>query len=166
MRLHHQDKISLPLLRALIDDTTAFTVNSSATIMFAESEQLEDIRINLEYILNTRKVYLDWPSSLNELNASIMNYGLNDFMHVYYGQQQAQNELCKHIKKIIGYFEPRLSKVNIQIHETNSNINRILKLQIEANIYLQHKHETTIFESAFDIDKQSFIFQGSPVKNE
>lgn len=106
---------------------------------------LEDsIRQQLERLLNTHCTYSE-PSSL-----SLTHYGIRDFSHEALDQAAKQQQLAHYIKNVIGYFEPRLSQVNVHIYlesGKDSLAERYLHMDIEAIITRNHQPIATNFTS-------------------
>jgi len=118
----------------------------------------EDIKLNLENILNTRAPQLFIDKHYANLSESVINYGIKDFTHSIYGSKKLQEELCSHIKTLIKNFEPRLQETKVELIDDNEE-HRTLKIRIEAVINLKPKPASTVFESYIDLNRQNFIFE-------
>lgn len=158
-KLTKDSRIISPLLTRLIDqDSSAEQAYDSGRYVALE-EFHEAIRTNLENILNTRKQWLSFPNQCVELEQSLVNYGVHDFAHSYYGKETSQNQLCRDIENLIQLFEPRLKRVQVSVQKNNIAIERSLKLRIEAMVDLSpHPAEPAVFESSMDISKHTFNF--------
>lgn len=120
----------------------------------------EDIRQNLENILNARLRYIAVPLELKEITNSLVNYGISDFRHLNYGSESMQKKIVEEVKTVIESFEPRASNVNVSIDNQSDTRNRTLKLFIELEITSINKTalEKAAFEISVDLTKHSFEF--------
>jgi type VI secretion system protein ImpF len=143
-----KQKINSPLLYRLLDEDPEkqYEKNSRRFIDINDLEQ--DIRNNLEMILNTRSYGLDLPEHLTELKQSVLNYGI----------KSAQMRLCRNIKEILEFFEPRLQFVNVSLLDSELELDRILKIRIEGMINIGLSLRPAAFESCLDIIRQHFVF--------
>lgn len=151
-----QKKIKAPLMTLLLDDNPQDMTEKNITKSINVAQLYEDIRINLQRILNTRILGVHWPNHYDQLTQSILNYGIDDFTHSYFGTKQSQQELCKRLSDIIATYEPRLCAVQVEALESDIAIDRLLKIRIEADINLVPTPIPAIFESCLDIANQYF----------
>jgi type VI secretion system protein ImpF len=117
----------------------------------------EDIKVNLQRILNTRR-----PGFLSShlskcLQDSVMNYGISDFSSHYFSQRNTEKELAKDIEDAIIAFEPRLSGVKVDIDHSDLEVQREIFLRIEAVIQTKPKQDAT-YESRVNVMNQTFSF--------
>ena len=84
------------------------------------------LRRDLENLLNTRWSCVTWPPEYEELDLSLVNYGIPDFTGVNMGGPENQKRLIQIVKRAIEKFEPRLIKFSIQINNEIDNVNRTL----------------------------------------
>lgn len=151
-----QKKIKAPLLTLLLDDEPQSLSEKSIAKSIDATTLYEDIRINLQRILNTRFLGVQWPVYLDQLNQSILNYGIDDFTHSYFGNKQSQKNLCVKLSSVIATYESRLSDVMVFALESDMAMERLLKIRIEAQINLVPAPIPAIFESCLDITNQNF----------
>jgi type VI secretion system protein ImpF len=151
-------KITAPLLSRLVDQSPEHTQDLAASNYVSLQHLYEMIRQDLEHLLNALKKWLHLPSHLHQLEHSLVNYGVHDFAHNYFGSTSAQNRLCRDIKALIQRFEPRLKRVQVSMQQSDVAIERILKLRIEAMIDITPNPAPAVFESAMDISKYTFNF--------
>ena len=155
--LSPSETILAPLLGRLIDEQSPA---HKPVIMNTRARQinlvLENIRENIELILNTRLIHLNWPKDKHELTQSIVNYGLPDFTHSYFANQDSQTQLLQEIRQKISIFEPRLNKISVVFLDNDADIERVLKLRIDAIIEFEYSHLPTSYESDIDMVTQLF----------
>lgn len=151
-------KITTPLLLRFRHSKSTSQKLQSERYIYTE-ELYEQIKENLQQLLNSRSLCLSWPEHLTELNQSVVNYGITDFMHSRYGSKAMRNELCDRIKQIINYFEPRLKQVKISLIDNNFELERALKLRIDAMIEISPSPVSASFETYFDVSSHNFEFE-------
>jgi len=80
-------KIKAPLLMRLLDNDPYAITEKTVLKSIDTIELYNDIRINLQNILNARVLGVIWPSHFAEIKQSILNYGITDFTHSYFGNK-------------------------------------------------------------------------------
>lgn len=153
LQLDRPIKIQTPLLQKFLGQCEHFIDTKTLH---------EDIRKNLENILNTRSMGFTF-SSASTLASSILNYGIVDFSHHYFNNKAALKKLQHHVEAQITHFEPRLKNVEVIIQSERLNIERTLKLFIEAQINLSPQPSPTLFETVFDVTQQSFHLEENSI---
>lgn len=152
-------QIQAPLLSRLMDyePENICDVDEKRYISFTQLQ--EDIKQNLENILNTRLMLLDADPQLTEVKQSVLHYGIPDFTQQYAMVKAQQKVLCQRIEKAINHFEPRLQQVSIMLAENPDKNSRILTIRINGTIVVKPIAKQTSFESSLDIVRYQFIFK-------
>lgn len=150
MKMHN-----LPLLRCL----TESEISNDRSINSQYDEMINDIKYNLENILNTRKLFMDELKTYPALAQSLLNYGLRDFSDSYYGNKVFQKQLCAEIAEVIAQLEPRLHKISVSITNNASAINRCLEFTIDATLFISKRQIHASFTSSLEIIKQQFLLE-------
>lgn len=129
-----KDRSSIPP-RSLIDRLSVRNVSArrGASDPHAQSpsELIESVRRDLEKLLNTRWRCLSWPPHLDELEQSLVNYGLPDFSGLSFNTPESQGDLRKVIERTLAHFEPRFGKVSVSLDKTAKK-DRVLRFRIDA----------------------------------
>ncbi len=153
-------KINAPLLHRLID-LDPHSLQEGQLGKFVDIEGLQnDIRNNLENVLNARTTSVQWPAHLKHIEQSILGYGMKDFSHRHFGNKQRQKQLCQEIKLLINRYEPRLKNIHVNALDNDIEVERVLNLRIEAMIDLTPTPVPAVFESCLDVTHYSFAFEG------
>ncbi len=116
------------LIDRLINDNVVFEGHSEEVLR-------ENIRKNIENILNTKKCFLSFESCYKQLSQSVINYGIDDFSSLWIDSLEACEGLCRQMEITIQVFEPRLNHVVVSLEETSHLINRTLKLKISGTLH-------------------------------
>ena len=137
--------IKAPLLLRLLDD--------QPHLLFEKKV------MNTVSVINARSSGVIWDEKFSGLNHSILNYGVSDFAHSYFGNKTSQKQLCSQMQEMIERLETRLCNVQVDLLDSDIAMNRILKLRISANINLEPMPIPAVFESCWDIIRQKFSIE-------
>lgn len=121
-----------------------------------EIQRIKDqVKVDLTELLNTRKSMIKWDEDeVSELNDSLLNYGVQDFMQYRLNAKQDTERLCQSIIEAIEKFEPRLTKVEVEPVETkevNSGGLSSLHFRIHAELFIEPIEESVMFESVLRV---------------
>lgn len=133
------NKISL--LNRLIEDNPQGIILKDPTLEALR----ESIRINLENLFNTKRRFLSWKTNYKQLEKSVINYGIDDFLSLWIDSLDSCEDLCRQIEQAIRLFEPRLSEVAVYVKEAPNYLNRTLQLRVEG-----------ILKEGFDLEPVSY----------
>ena len=100
---------------------------------------------DLENLLNTRHRCGVLPEDLEELDVSLVNYGISDFAGAAGAGQKS--ELPETIQRIIERFESRFKSVNVTMLENTEEYDRTLRFRIDAVMYAEPATEPVTFDS-------------------
>lgn len=124
-------------------------------------EVIEDVRQNVETILNSRLMipgeYVLRPTdkeSLKLLDDSLVNFGVVDFQSMNMGDSDMEKRFCDSVRIALERFEPRLAKVKIEM--VASAKDRLVSVQVNGQLVVQ-PFEDIRFESGLDAESQKFV---------
>lgn len=108
------------------------------------------VRRDLEDLLNTVVRATSIPDYLEELDESIVNFGIADLLTTNVSTQSERDKLILYIKKTIEKYEPRL--INIAILDTSDKKEKsnIFSLKIVAETIIDNNTEEIVFDSTID----------------
>lgn len=108
------------------------------------------VRRDLEDLLNTVVRAASIPDYLEELDESIVNFGIADLLTTNVSTQSERDKLILYIKKTIEKYEPRL--INIAIIDTSDKKEKsnIFSLKIVAETIIDNNTEEMVFDSTID----------------
>jgi type VI secretion system protein ImpF len=122
-------------------------------------DQLRDqVKRDLESLLNSRRAVGDFPSDRDHLNRSLLTFGLPDFSDKSLGGLLG-DELKNAVAEAIRRFEPRLSEVRIEIDEEWKD-SRALRFHINALLNVEPEREPVTFDTLMALDTRTFEVQG------
>jgi type VI secretion system protein ImpF len=115
---------------------------------------------DLEALLNSRQETLeDLPSEYQELNRSLITYGLPDFSSHSLAIEDDCNRVLRSVERTIARFEPRLQRIRVQL-ETPRNHDRGLRFRIEALLRVEPSPEPVTFDAVLQPSTQQYVVQG------
>jgi len=117
-------------------------------------ELKEAIRRDLQDLLNSKRQFLTWPADYDELDYSLVNYGIADFTGVTFTGSDEQANLARSLERTILQFEPRLKSVRVQIHAVD-RYNRQLRFQVNAMMQVYPSPEPVMFDSVMEPQSRS-----------
>jgi len=147
-------KIRPSILDRLIDHEPEKRMDPSLTADDQMQILKESVRRDIENLFNTR-IRSESPSlESQELDLSLLNYGIPDLATLNLKQPEEQNKLCRRLEKLIHQFEPRFKTVSVMPRdETTRNSERrqfSLRLRIEATLHADPVPETIVFDSIME----------------
>lgn len=77
----------------------------------------ESVRRDLEWLLNTRRLYIPVSDDYPELQHSVLTYGIPDITSLGRDAPATRAKLVSHIEEAIALFEPRLTNVRVSLVE-------------------------------------------------
>ncbi|MCA9197994.1 MAG: type VI secretion system baseplate subunit TssE [Planctomycetales bacterium] len=140
------------------DPTTTTEAPMSKSQLLRELKQ--SVRRDLEFLLNTRWRCTQWPLDMEELDVSLVNYGIPDFTGVNMSQQAEREQLRKVIEQVIQKFEPRFKSVKVQLIPNKNAFDRLLRFRIDALLHADPAPEPVVFDSQLDTAAASFQVRG------
>lgn len=143
-----------PLLPSVIDRLYDADPDSSRDPPRARGQHLAEmrraVRRDLEALLNTRQRCISWPRDLDELDHSLLSYGIRDFASLSLGASGAREEFCRDVETVIRQNEPRFVSVSVRLLENTETVDRTMRFRIEALMYADPAPEPIVFDSFVD----------------
>jgi type VI secretion system protein ImpF len=125
------------------------------------SQLKESVRNDLENLLNTRWRCTNWPPDLDELDLSLVNYGIPDFTGANFAANSDREQLRRIIERIVRAFEPRFKQVRISVMENADKDDRTVRFRIDALLYADPAPEQVVFDSQLEPSTCSFAVSRS-----
>lgn len=110
----------------------------------------KSVRSDLEDLLNTRWRCSGQLNRMESLQSSLANYGIPDFSGGNMLASQDPDIVFEAIERAIERFEPRLLNVSIRPLQVEQAVDRTLRFQIDATLYVEPLQERVRFNSALD----------------
>ncbi|MEQ9408264.1 MAG: type VI secretion system baseplate subunit TssE [Fuerstiella sp.] len=140
--------IRLSLLDRLIDHdpTTSTEVPPDDTEKLRIIQQA--LRRDLECLLNTRYRCVAWPPELNQIDNSLINYGIPDFTAASLNAAEDSSVLLKAIRQAIDLFEPRLVEVRVTPVPNEHSYDRTFRFRIEGVLIVAGARHLVQYDSS------------------
>lgn len=114
------------------------------------SQLKESVRTDLENLLNTRWRCMSWPPDLDELDLSLVNYGIPDFTGANFAANADREQLRRIIERIVRGFEPRFKQVRVALVENADDEDRTIRFRIDALLFADPAPEQVVFDSQLE----------------
>ena len=110
----------------------------------------ESIRRDITRLLNTRACGTLWDSDLEELSASLANFGVPDYTGGNMMNSTSREALRRGVEDAIRNFEPRLSSIRVSLPDGVDENSRTIRLRVDARVTAGGSREPVSFESRLD----------------
>lgn len=150
-QLSIKQKLRPSILDRILDDSPEISQKDKQNSEKFNLNLLKNsVRRDLENLFNSRYRISDLPEELEEVDKSLVNYGLPDLATINMIDIEKRTDFCKHIEKTIRYFEPRFKSVHVKYMENSDYTDRTLRFRIEAILYAEPMPEKIIFDSILE----------------
>jgi type VI secretion system protein ImpF len=136
------------VLDRLIDYEPTSTRESPKSRGQVLRELKQNIRRDLENLLNTRRRCKSWPENLSELEMSLVNYGVPDLAGAALGMAEGREDFRQVFETVVRLFEPRFARVNVEMLGNSDPLDRALRFRIDALLHAEPAPEPIVFDSA------------------
>ncbi len=153
-RLQGDITVTLSVLDRLIDTEPASRAEERLSRAQSVRMMKAAVRRDLEWLLNTRRIFLEPPESLKEVNSSVYVYGLPDFSTFTMASASDQTRLVRQLVSAIKMFEPRLSNVRVVPIESSDRPRtglQELRLRIEGLLRMDPSPEPVSFDTVIEL---------------
>jgi type VI secretion system protein ImpF len=123
---------------------------------------LSNVRRDLEWLLNTRRIADPIPDHLRDVARSVYNYGLPDFSQENVASQrheQSRDRLTTAIARTIELFEPRILDVRVVALSKQGSDPRI-RFQVTGRLKVEPRPEPICYDTVFDSATGAFEVLG------
>lgn len=142
----HQQSVSLgSLIDRLIEDP-----GERGGQGVSVSRLRDGLRRDLEGVLNTRRRFLSWPDDLEELDRSLISYGLSDFTNAAIRSDEFREQFVYEVERLIQRLEPRISNFEVTVIENKDETDRIIRFRIVGMVDLGGDRQQISFDSHVD----------------
>jgi type VI secretion system protein ImpF len=118
------------------------------------------VRRDLEAMLNTRRIAVEPPAALRELNRSLYLYGLPDLSSFSLAAPADRQRLLRLLQTTIRLFEPRLTNVRV-IPTADDTLNRhTLAFRIEGVLMMRPNPEQVSFDTVLELTSGQYQVKG------
>lgn len=119
-------------------------------------ELKQSVRRDLQNLLNTRWRCDIWPPDYEELELSLVNYGIPDFSGVNMGGPDNQQRLIAIVERAIEFFEPRFLRFSLVQSGREESFDRTLRFKIEGLLRAEPAPEPVSYDTVMDVSSAEF----------
>lgn len=149
-----QPRLLLSVLDRLLIDTELTSIREPERYTVDHLRQA--VGRDLELLLNTRQRCLPLPAGMDELQSSLMNYGLPDFAGANITTDEQKAMLRKEVEATIRRFEPRLKNVRVDVIDSGQSLDRSLRFRIDAVVEAEPIAEHVVYDSVLEPVTRTF----------
>jgi len=149
-----------PVLDRLINEDPAISREPYKSRNEVLSDMRRSVRRDLEHLLNTRRRPLVPVEGLDEIEDSVLTYGLPDIAAQNLGSAHGRSALVRELERTIRMFEPRFSSVEVELIDNQAHLDRTLRFRINALLRAHPAPEPVVFDSAYEPDSGAFEVKG------
>lgn len=125
------------LLDRLIDEDPSTPSDGHKTNSMLLQQMKEGVRRDLENLLNARLAHQYELERHREVEESVINYGLRDFSHIQFDSEDDRQKFRWTIAKLIEQFEPRLTRVQVDMVPVGEDYERTLYIKITGMLLVE-----------------------------
>ncbi len=149
------------VLDRLLDDDPGVSTEPPKSRTQVLRELKQSVRRDLENLLNTRWRCVAWPPKLEQLERSLINYGIPDFSAANLSSSEDRELFRQALAASIEAFEPRFKRVEVKLLDAEESIDRTLRFRIDALLYAEPAPEPVVFDSALEPTTGTFEVTGT-----
>jgi len=146
----------------LLDDDPANSRETAASRRQILRELKQSVSRDLENLLNTRQRCGQWPAPLEELEQSLVNYGIPDFTGVNMSVPSERERLRGIIQRVLEQFEPRFKSVRVKLLDNSEAFDRTLRFRIDGLLDVDPAPEPVVFDSQLEPTTATFEVKDQP----
>jgi len=119
-------------------------------------EMKRSVSRDIEALLNTRRELLtELPPEFQEVNHSVLTYGLPDFTSMSLNSQKDRKSIRREIETTLGLFEPRLRAIKVTV-EGPKKLEHALHFRIDAMLLVEPNPEAVSFDAMLQLSTSSY----------
>ncbi len=146
-----EQTVQQSLIDRLIDDEPSSTVEPTMHRAQSVRALKASMRRDLEWLLNTRRMHVRLPDGMDEVERSLLRYGLPDITSMSRDDAQQHARLLRGVEETITRFEPRLANVRISLVAGADGARRELHFLIDAMLRMDPSPEHIVFDTALEL---------------
>jgi type VI secretion system protein ImpF len=138
------------ILDRLIDRDPHVTREPARSRTQQMAELRQSVRRDLENLLNTRYRVVEPPADAEQLNKSLLNYGLPDLATVNISDVEKKQAFTRDLERILRDYEPRFKSVKVTHLDNREATDRTLRFRIDAVLWADPAPQVVVFDSILE----------------
>jgi type VI secretion system protein ImpF len=144
------------ILDRLIDEDPEVSTEPARDLRQGLRELRNAIRRDLECLLNTRLRLRPIPKGFDQLERSLLSYGVPDLTGANLASSNARRDFLRTIETAIKRCEPRFKSVKLSYVDDVDPQERTLHFRIEAVVHAEPVPESVVFDSELEPLSRTF----------
>ena len=124
------------------------------------SQLRESLRRDLEAMLNSRRHMLSWPAELEQLEDSLLNYGLDDLVNESLTADAFRERFVRDVERLVRRLEPRIGRFEVALLPNQDELDATLRLRISGVVTLDGERQELMFDSHLDPLRSYLVMHG------
>ncbi|HEX8446843.1 MAG TPA: type VI secretion system baseplate subunit TssE [Sphingomonas sp.] len=120
----------------------------------------EHLRRDLEAMLNSRRHLLSWSPDLDQLDQSLLNYGLDDLSNEALSSSDFRARFVEDVERLVRRLEPRIGRFEVEILPNADELDRTLRFRISGVVILSGERQELHFDSHVDPVRAQLVMRG------
>jgi type VI secretion system protein ImpF len=154
--------VTLSVLDRLIDREPRTQVEAPLTRSQSIRIMKAAVQRDLEWLLNSRRIFQEPDESLKEVNRSVYVFGLPDFSSYTVASGADRSKLSRQLVSAIKLFEPRLLNVRVVPVESSESGVQELRFRIEGLLAMDPAPEPVSFDTVVELRSSNCRVSGGP----
>jgi type VI secretion system protein ImpF len=154
--------VTLSVLDRLIDREPKMVAEAPLSRSQSIRIMRSAVQRDLEWLLNSRRIFQEPDEALKEVNRSLYIYGLPDFSSYAVASQSDRGKLLRQLTGAIKLFEPRLLNVRIVPVESTETGIQELRFRIEGLLAMDPAPEPVSFDTVVELRSSACHVSGGP----
>jgi type VI secretion system protein ImpF len=146
--------------QGLLDRLIDYEPDNRSEAPMSRPESLRQFRLSvkrdLEWLLNTTRMPIEIPESCDEINRSVLCFGLPDVASISVQDYADEQKLLRSLEEAIQMFEPRLARVRVTGRDAYSAVEQAITFHIEAMLMIEPAPERISFDTVLEISKGAY----------
>lgn len=143
------------LLDRLIDLDRGVPIDPPSTWGQSVRQLKANLCRDLEWLLNTRKPHIELPDGCENLESSLLVYGIEDISSLSRDDLARHAQLAKDVERAVSTFEPRLANVKVSIAAAEKAAEggpiRELRFVVEGLLRIDPEPEQVVFDTVLEV---------------
>jgi type VI secretion system protein ImpF len=119
------------------------------------------VKRDLEYLLNTTRMPIEVPEFCDEVNRSVLFFGLPDITSVSLQNAGDEHRLMRSLETAIEWFEPRLARARVTSADPFTATRQAITFHVEAMLMIEPAPERISFDTVLEITKGAYTVKES-----
>lgn len=149
-RVDKKKNLRPSILDRLIDNEPHLLVETERSKFQQLKELRASVRRDLESLLNTRYRLLEPDTEFEQLERSLLNYGLPDLATINIIDSDKKKAFTDKLTSLLKENEPRFKSVRVSYQENTKKTDRTLRFRIDATLYADPSPEVVVFDSILE----------------